>query len=140
MIDYPGFYRTIANILQIVDLGEKIGGHFEGLNKICNKKTCEGCCNSCAYSGGYLWNLRYDFPEIVEYLKKEYKFNERHGFLGENGCTLPRHFRSGTCLGFVCWDYKEEFYSESLKILLKNLRLIRIKELYGKEALVLLAY
>ena len=55
------------------------------------------CCNECAKHVGYLKVKEHELPE-------EYKnlFDEEKGFLGENGCKLPKEKRSVTCVCYAC--------------------------------------
>ena len=52
------------------------------------------CCDNCFSQNGYL-------TKDIEKFKKEYGFSEK-GFLGKNGCLIPREKRSKLCNDFYC--------------------------------------
>lgn len=66
----------------------------------CN--TCPGnCCVDCHRTGGYLHYGR--SPENVKALQDKYGWTDKDGFRnGPQGCKLPAHERSSTCLSFAC--------------------------------------
>jgi hypothetical protein len=64
-------------------------------NKGSNNIMC--CCGGCKGSIGYLLVIPYE--DIKIYAEK---FDEETGFWRTDGCSLPREFRSGVCLGHHC--------------------------------------
>lgn len=63
-------------------------------------ELCSGCavscCEPCVREKGYYKD------EKFEQLKSKYTFDEKRGFLGPNGCFIPRIFRSTRCLYHIC--------------------------------------
>jgi hypothetical protein len=56
-----------------------------------------GCCGHCASNVGY-WKK---IPESLVHTMAPF-WNDKTGFLGPKGCTLPYGARSSTCVGFTC--------------------------------------
>jgi hypothetical protein len=62
-----------------------------------------GCCRGCVENVGYLEKVN---PESVTVLEK--LFDRRTGFWrAENGCQIPRKWRSQKCLTFNCYATKQ---------------------------------
>jgi hypothetical protein len=55
------------------------------------------CCDQCYASEGHFLPL----PENLQELKDKYGWNKL-GFLGKEGCLLPRELRSEMCLTWIC--------------------------------------
>jgi len=71
-----------------------------------------GCCGLCAESNGY-------FPSstLVNYMKMEYNFDDKYGFLGEFSCNIPREKRSRQCNSFLCRNIKDtKEYTSMLRL------------------------
>lgn len=56
-----------------------------------------------------------DINALLIILKKEWsnavEFSKEKGFLGINGCTIPRQFRSKTCVNYICDKLKDNIVS-----------------------------
>ena len=64
--------------------------------------ACGGqCCQNCAAATGHFRGDLLMSPKVLQ-LKKEYGFDDKTGWLGENGCKLPVNERSAACLGWYC--------------------------------------
>ncbi len=63
-------------------------------------ELCPGCsvscCEPCVREKGYYKDWQF------EELKRKYAFDEKNGFLGANGCLIPRLYRSHRCLYHIC--------------------------------------
>ncbi len=72
----------------------------------CPKGRPYSCgCDTCEENDGYFGR-----DEILQFTKDEIEtiaaaFKDGSGYLGPNGCRLPRYLRSLTCLSFVCQEY-----------------------------------
>lgn len=65
----------------------------------CN--ACKGaCCVHCANVEGYHYN-----KALVKDLKEKYGFDNKTGFQTEQGCRIPVHERSSTCVAYQCRGY-----------------------------------
>lgn len=65
------------------------------------------CCNQCADNLGYLGYVQNNakvIKEISSLFKSEVGFWRK-----DSGCSLPRKYRSPTCLGFTCKVCKGKF-------------------------------
>jgi len=63
------------------------------------------CCADCAKYKGWYDNERDELHTqftIDEQKQIKQCWDEKTGFLGENGCKLPRRLRSYTCLSTDC--------------------------------------
>jgi hypothetical protein len=88
--------------------------YYEELKPIVNEVTelfaplCAKCCPSCRISccapcvekNGY-----YTHNANMEDFKKKYGFDELKGFWGEQGCRIPRLYRSW-CLYHICLKFQ----------------------------------
>lgn len=60
----------------------------------------KNCCSGCSYEVGYLRSLPNNIIELQQIAEL---FNKRDGFWRPGkGCTLPRKYRSNTCLFHMC--------------------------------------
>ena len=70
------------------------------------KDSKRGCCANCANSNAHTIGR---VPPQEKYLKLKYKFNLKTGYFREGkGCMLPRKYRSGACLMYLCPEIREE--------------------------------
>ena len=86
------------------------------------------CCKECGEHGGYLEYLE---PEdLQEYQKALIEGS----FLGDDGCRLPVHLRSVTCITHLCRQSKKEMPSD-LVIGLQALKevMLDLESAIGKE-------
>ena len=65
------------------------------------------CCESCVREKGYYKD------EKFKELKSKYAFDEKRGFLGPNGCLIPRLFRSARCLYHICMRIQFKIIKEN---------------------------
>lgn len=77
-------------------------------------KMC--CCIHCRHSIGYTRQVI--SPQMYDTIKTLY--NEETGFWTENGCSLPRKYRSETCLTYSCSNHTE--YERILFTILSSFR------------------
>ena len=95
--------KHMLDATQPIDFGCRfVGGECEGVRKRSNrnlKNVGRLCCRNCHHYAGYLRVKERDLPE-------EYRpyFTFPEGFLGEDGCRLPREMRSRRCIIYVCRD------------------------------------
>ena len=54
-----------------------------------------------------------------------YGWDHVYGFLGKDGCVLPREFRSNTCLSHMCDNLRNALTPEQLKRVEEIVRKIR---------------
>lgn len=68
---------------------------------ICAKRG-KDCCQCCGETVGHFSAIDDGITkETINKLKIAYSFDTK-GWLGKDGCRLPRHLRSFTCLHFFC--------------------------------------
>ena len=96
-------------------LADELDTIFTPLNKeicgVCKKHECNkvagrnvGCCSQCYTNQGH-FSRSDDFVSARQTLGKlidKYGWDHVYGFLGSNGCMLPREYRSNTCLSHMC--------------------------------------
>lgn len=116
-VKIPGILEIYDNILKeekenseqkLKDLCIELGNILDPINKeICNScKDC--CCKDCWYSHGHFQNIC-DIKQRKEFEERARKYNwTEKGFLGDNGCKLPRYLRSNTCLRHICGKIDKE--------------------------------
>ena len=75
-------------------------GFVDGVcNHYRNNKRRYSCCDHCYAKVGYQEVKAQELPK--EYLPH---FSNPKGFLGDNGCKLPREMRSSICITYICDD------------------------------------
>ena len=96
-----------SNEEKLISYAKEIDKQFKTLKPSC--KTCRSCCcHNCATRNGH-YEVYDDKTSPIHLkqlneLKKEFKFTENKGFLGNKGCKLPRHLRSFTCMRYLCYN------------------------------------
>jgi hypothetical protein len=81
---------------EIEPIIKELASIFDPLcSELCSGCTVS-CCEPCAREKGYYKAERF------EELKRKYSFDEKKGFLGPNGCLIPRLLRSTRCLYHIC--------------------------------------
>lgn len=68
-----------------------------------------GCCSQCWVNHGH-FNFSTDFVAARRELGKlmdTYGWDHVYGFLGKDGCMLPRESRSNTCLNHMCDEFQK---------------------------------
>jgi len=134
-VKVPGILEIYEEILKkeknnyketLKNLCNELGQILNPINKeICS--NCERCCcREC-------WDIKAHFSfynnkekeDKLEFnkLMKLYNWNE-NGFLGKEGCNLPRENRSRTCLNYICDKMRRKLqevnkYDEVINIIKK---------------------
>ena len=110
--------------------------------EICGSDDVTSCCKDCNKAEGLLPEDREfivtvskdmnefdwvgNYPrEVVDILKEDFNFDDERGFLGENGCKLPRKYRSAICLCESCSAVKKKVkpkLEEDYELIFDNLR------------------
>jgi len=85
-----GYYREISTII------EELASIFDPLCAELCSGCAISCCNDCVKEMGYYRDKQ------IEDLKSKYSFDEKKGFLGAQGCCIPRPDRSERCLYHIC--------------------------------------
>lgn len=84
------YYQALEPIIQ------ELSDLFDPLcTELCPSCTIS-CCEPCVREKGYYEDERF------EEMRVQYGFNPQKGFLGPNGCILPRLLRSKRCLYHIC--------------------------------------
>ena len=75
------------------------------------KNSIAGCCACCAREDGYLREYN------ISYLKRKYNFDKKYGFFNVEHklCLLPRHYRSETCLSYLCQALRDKIGTQNTK-------------------------
>ena len=68
------------------------------LDKCVNCPYAYMCCNECFDNNAYFQEID---EEYYAYLKERFGWTKK-GFLGDDGCKLPRELRSRICLSYSC--------------------------------------
>jgi len=84
------YYQALEPVIQ------ELASLFDHLcGELCPSCTIS-CCEPCVREKGYYQDGRF------EEMRAQYGFSPQKGFLGPNGCILPRLFRSKRCLYHIC--------------------------------------
>ena len=124
-------------VSKITDSIEEILG--DPVKEFCSR-CLKTCCNLCAkYEGHFMFEgkmfKQYEIvpPEAqaqLDWLKKSFGWSNDKGFLGENGCLLPREFRSITCQRSNCDIVQKALSPSQVEFLREHvLQLKRLREL-----------
>lgn len=119
-------------------LADELDTIFTPLNKeicgVCIRHECNkvagrnvGCCSQCYTNQGH-FSKGDDFVSARLALGKlidTYGWDHVYGFLGEEGCVLPREYRSNTCLSHMCDNLRSALTPEQLKRVEEIVRKIR---------------
>lgn len=97
-----------------------------------NSRHVSYCCSSCYISVGNIRLLPND-EEVLREIASLFDYENRRGFWRENqGCILPRRYRSTLCLTDRC-SYLLKNVKPSRKLLQKIYNLTNITALWRKE-------
>jgi hypothetical protein len=104
-----------ASILKAIDnICKPVNDKYCATCKVCCCKNCSECDAHYRISGKITNRFRAIVRQGLDELKSVYGWNDKKGYLGADGCKLPRVFRSLTCLRFTC----NKFNSEDVQVLI----------------------
>ncbi len=69
-----------------------------------------GCCNACSLTGGY------NSHERFKLVRNHFRFDGKYGFFDprEHRCSLPRFWRSDSCLFYMCSSVADKLTKKQL--------------------------
>ena len=95
------YYQALEPIIQ------ELSSLFDPLcSELCPGCTIS-CCEPCAREKGYYEDGRF------EDMRASYGIDPQKGFLGQNGCVVPRLLRSKRCLYHICLRIQFRLIKES---------------------------
>ncbi len=122
-------YLFLSNLHNIS--GDYSPCQFENGKCIYTKNFKSSCCFSCGRSLGF-YDANSYFLDDPKKIFSSYGFNYKYGFFKPmEGCKIPRHLRSRTCLTYICNNVKKEISPSKKSILLAyNLLLVKVNLLF----------